>query len=337
MHSEIVIKRDGRNSMSRLRRTLIALIGAAVIGGACGSDAADGGEATTATTASTTAVPNTTIPNTTTSNGTTSETTTSETTTSLTPTTSSTSTSVPAPVEINSVLVAGDSLARGLYPPLEAALEGPDREVDWEWVIGVVWPDIAPTWERIFTVDQPDLLFVQLGTWENYLLREDTIIDTSDPAWKETYRRDFVDPWVKMAETSGSRVVWVAMPKSSEPGRSDQHLELDAIWRSAIEESAATHSAIGVDAPITWQDSAGVLTGLDGEFQAVDNSVEPPIRLFNIDGLHWCPGGAARMTEVLLGHLAEDLVISARPGWQDLGWDMDLEAYPPGECPTPST
>ena len=332
MHSEAVIRGDGRNSTSRPRRALIALIGAALISGACGSGATNRGESTTAPTASASPIPDTTSPATTTP-----YTATSETTTSPTPSTSSTSTSVPAPVEINSVLVAGDSLARGLYPPLEAALEGPDREVDWEWVIGVVWPDIAPTWERIFAVDQPDLLLVQLGTWENYLLREDTIIDTSDPAWKETYRRDFVDPWVKMAETSATKVVWVAMPKSSEPNRSDQHLELDAIWRSAIEESAAAHSATGVDAPITWQGSAGVLTGLDGEFQAVDNSVDPPIRLFNIDGLHWCPGGAARVTEILVEHLAEDLGVTANPGWQDSGWGMDLEAYPLGECPTPPT
>lgn len=246
-----------------------------------------------------------------------------------------TTTSVPFQPKVETVLVVGDSLARGIFPPVAAALAGPGTKVEWEWVIGVMWPEITPTWEHIFAATQPDLLIVQLGTWENFLLREGTVIDPTDPDWKSIYRREVADPWIAMAEESDSSVVWMAMPKSSEPIRSADYRELDAVWRDAIQDAAATHQANGTSPTITWQDDTNLLTGPDGEFLAIDESVDPPIRLFNIDGLHWCAGGAQRVTQPLLEHLLESFDLQMNPGWPNSGWDQDLEAYPDGECPNP--
>ena len=99
-------------------------------------------------------------------------------------------------------------------------------------------------------------------------------------------------------------------------------------------------------------DAVSISAGPDGTFAAIDETVDPPERLFNTDGLHWCPAGAARLSDELIDTLASAGVATANartPDWKTSSWALDPEsvrasepsfgpgfAYPHGECPDPA-
>jgi len=230
-------------------------------------------------------------------------------------------------IEVREVLVVGDSLSRGLFPPLAAAFEGGTTSCAFELCVGFIAPESRAKWEEIFAENPPDIVVVLLATWENIVLRGNEVIDTNQPGWQEKYQREIIDPWIELASGSGSHVVWIAMPQTGEPERSAQHQELNALWSEAAKNEPT----------ISWVDGATILAGPDGGYVEIDRSVEPPIRLFNIDGLHLCPGGAQRLAEPVLDLLREKFGLESNSGWQESGWASDTEAFVPQECPSVAT
>lgn len=274
-------------------------------------------------------------------------------TTSTTTTTTTTTTTVPTAVRtaVGSVLVAGDSMARSLFPPVQAALETDSTEVRFEWVIGVLLDDEMVKWERIFTVDRPDVVVAHFMPWESAALREGTVINTSADDWAATYRAEWVERWIDLAVSTGSRIVWVTPPLTADPDRSAEHQEVGAVWVEAIQQNNAV---LPTDdrRRISVIDGVALSAGPDGEFVDIDWTVDPAERLFNADGLHWCPAGAARFTDSLIDTLASAGIATAStrtPDWQRSSWSVDPAsvrasepnfgkgyAYPPGECPHPA-
>lgn len=271
-------------------------------------------------------------------------------TTSTSTTTSTTSTTTTVPTTVDSILVAGDSMARSLFPPLQAALESDSTEVRLDWVIGVLFGGEMDKWERVFTADRPDVVVVHFMPWENAALREGTVIDTSAPGWEDVYRADWVDPWIDLAVSAGTRVVWVTPPLGVDPDRTAEHQAVGAVWVEAIEQHNASLSPDDRRRIIVI-DSVALTAGPGGAFVDIDETVDPPERLFNADGLHWCPAGAARLSDTVIAALIATGITTANtrtPDWQTSPWAVDPEAvrasepnfgpgfaYPPGECPDP--
>ena len=272
-------------------------------------------------------------------------------TATTTTTTTTTSTMTTVPTTVGSIVVAGDSMARSLFPPVQAALETDSTEVRLEWVIGVLLDDGMVKWERIFTIDRPDVVVAHFMAWESAALREGTVIDTSAADWAASYRAEWVEPWIGLAVSTGSRIIWVTPPLTADPDRSAEHQEVGAVWVEAIQQHNAALPA-GDQRRIGVIDSVALSAGPDGEFVDIDRTIDPVERLFNADGLHWCPAGAARLTDGVIDTLASAGIPTANtltPDWQTSSWAVDPEsvrdsepnfgtgyAYPPGECPDPA-
>jgi hypothetical protein len=318
-------------------RSLLAVLLVAVA--ACGGGESSSSSAIVATQA-TTAFPNTL----------TSSSAPTSTTTSTSSTTSTTTTTTP-PETVGSILVAGDSMARSLFPPVQAALETDSTEVRLEWVIGVLLGGELAKWERIFIADRPDVVVAHFVPWESAAIQQGTVIDTSAPGWAAAYSADWVEPWIELATSADSRIVWVTPPLAADPERSAEYQAVGAVWVAAIRRHNA---GLPEDDPrrIMIIDSVALSAGPDGEFVAIDWTVDPAERLFNADGLHWCPAGAARLSDELIDTLTSIGIATASgrtPDWQTSPWALDPEsvrasepnfgegfAYPPGECPDPA-
>lgn len=231
----------------------------------------------------------------------------------------------PARLALTSIAVLGDSMSAGLAAPLRAALESGACHMEWRWCIGFLIPSSAVVWAEILTEDTPDVVVLFFAPWENEALQEGTVIDPTDPDWPAIYRRVHVEPWVEVARASGSRVVWVSMPLSREPLLSSQHQEFNNIWAEVVANEPS----------MFWVDGAEILAMPDGSFTEIDNSVEPPVRLINLDGMHICPPAAERIADAVLTVLASQFRIEVQPGWRDSGWETYPEAFGPG-CPAPT-
>jgi len=298
---------------------------------------ASGVETTSTTTSSTAPTPSTTPTSTTAP-------------TSTTSTSTTTTTAVPKP-PVEDIVVAGDSMALGLYPPLQAALQTPDRPVGFSWAL-VVLDDERRVWERLFTIDRPDVVIVHFSVWENAVLRGNEVIDSGDEGWPEIYRRDYVDPWIERAVGSGSHVVWIGLPPAANTSRWTDNHEINAVWRTAVLDAARQQRQRGEEPSIEWVDIDQLLTAPDGRFTEIDRTVDPPERLFNVDGLHWCPAGAARVAQAVVEVLAADVDLGGDdpppvPDWRTAPWANEpvvvpsaqgsptglSVAYPEGECP----
>lgn len=269
-------------------------------------------------------------------------------------TTMSTATSTtdepPAPRVVESILVAGDSMARSLFPPMQAALETEDTEVRLRWVIGTVVGDEMAKWRDVFTRQQPDVVVVHFMPWESATLQQGTIIDVTDAGWVDEYVAEWVRPWLELATGSGGTVVWVGPPLAADPERSAEHQEVGNVWADAIEQWNDDLDA-GDPRRVPVVDTVELSAGPDGSFAAVDATVDPPERLMNTDGVHWCPAGAARLNDQVIEELEELGIATASrrtPDWRTSPWATDPEAvrasepafgegfaYPPGECPAP--
>jgi hypothetical protein len=94
-------------------------------------------------------------------------------------------------------------------------------------------------------------------------------------------------------------------------------------------------------------ETVDISAGPDGAFVAIDHLVDPAERLFNTDGLHWCPAGAARLSDRLLDILRSVGIATASertPDWRTSPWAVEGSSvgaglgfpYPPGECPDPT-
>jgi len=271
------------------------------------------------------------------------------TTSPATSSTATTSTTVPA-VEVDSILIAGDSMARSLFPPVQEALETDATEVRLQWVIGTLIGDEMEKWERIFVDERPDVVVAHFMPWESAALQQSQVIDTSTPGWVTQYRDEWVDRWLDLAESSGSTIVWVTPPLAADTERSDEHQEVGAVWLDAIAQTNDQRADAGTE-DVSIIDTLEFSAGPSGEFVAVDATVDPPERLFNTDGVHWCPAGAARLSDRLIDTLSSlgiSTASSSTPDWRTSPWAVDPEsvrasepnfgdgfAYPPGECPEP--
>ena len=231
----------------------------------------------------------------------------------------------PPPAEPFTVAVTGDSMSRGILTPIWYALQSDRTQVDHQEAGGFLIDKTRVALDQRNRTAPPDVYVMLIATWENAALQSGETLNPADPAWPQIYRRDFVEPWVRQVAAAGSEVIWVGMPLTRHAPTSAQNQQLNAVWRDVA----------AAEPNVTWVDGPSILAGPDGGYLEIDTAVSPPLRLFNLDGLHLCQEASRRLTNVVLDVIDQRYGVQANPGWEDTDWRSDPEAYKPGECPAP--
>jgi hypothetical protein len=232
---------------------------------------------------------------------------------------STTTTTVPArPVR---VMLAGDSIMGGLAPAVKAALAGGRADVRYKLTPAIQGdPPLRLSWEQELPVFDPDVIVLFLGVWETVTAAMHGY-DIDDPAGRARYEQEILDPWVRFITSDGARVVWIG------------HAPVD---RADIQPRLVAYEPLLQALPDRWPQvrylsSTPALNGEDAGFHAsVIGADGRRVRTRQVDGLHLCPDGAARLAAVLLGLL--DLPATS-PDWPTGPWRADAKAFPPGTCP----
>ncbi len=248
--------------------------------------------------------------------------TTSTTTSTSTSTSTSSTTTTTAPA-VRSVGTAGDSLLLGMIPPLQRALERSGYDFRAQWFTGFLAPERGEYWAEV-VADLPDVLIVFFAPWELSALNRGDL-DLVDPTWPDRYVREFVEPLVAPLRSGDTEVIWIGLPPARDPVESAQYEFLNAIWRGVVENEPR----------MTWLDGAPLLAGPNGRYVEVDDTVSPPVRLFQTDGRHLCPEGGRRMTSGLLALLEDRFGVEVDPSWTESDWADNSAAYDFDKCPPP--
>ncbi|MBK9178108.1 MAG: hypothetical protein IPM45_00810 [Acidimicrobiales bacterium] len=253
-------------------------------------------------------------------------------------TTSTTSTTLPLPPggrrptadDPLRVIVTGDSVAYDLAEPLLWALNN-GGQARAEFVLN---PSIARDatiqvlWQRRLDESDPELIVLLVGTWENMVVGGEGTrqgLSPLDPGWQPVYTSQVLEPWMRLITSRGADVAWVGMPAVSDWLRSVQFAVLNRAYRDL--EPAWPE--------LTYLDGAAALAGPDGGY--TDLGLDEGGRLVrwrNLDGLHLCVDGSARLAAPVLAWIAEQWGIRLAPGWPRGDWRVD-PPYPPEECPPP--
>lgn len=221
------------------------------------------------------------------------------------------------------VLVAGDSVAASLVPPLMAAL-GERAAVDYLAVPTISAASDRLAWRRGLDEHDPDLVVVLVGTWE--VLQPE--FAPTEPGWAATYRTEVLAPLLDAATVAGARVLWIEMHTVV----SALNTLAEAVLAHQVREVAATRDDVDVVDSGTYVDRPGdvladVLPGPDG--------IPERIRRLDGTGAHLCPPGLVRLTAPVLEWVVAHAGTPLQPveGWQDAGWrEADLSTRPE-ECP----
>jgi uncharacterized protein len=222
------------------------------------------------------------------------------------------------------VLLAGDSVARGLAPTLKAALDdGGGSDVRF-LLMPVVRPEplVRLSWEGPMRAFDPQVVVLSVGVWETgRILIEAGSLD--DPAWRDRYEADVLDPWVRFLTDQGARLLWVGNPAVGDPEVTERLLAYNELLAALP----------GRWPQVAYVSSAVALNGVDdAQFREVVIGPDgTPVRSRQVDGLHLCVEGALRLAAVIAEAL--DGLVPTRPGWERGAWREDAEAFPPERCP----
>jgi hypothetical protein len=158
------------------------------------------------------------------------------------------------------------------------------------------------------------------------VLRTGTGAASTDPTWRTQYEANVLDPWLQLITSRGASVIWIGNPavgndeaNAAFGALNEAYADLPNRWPAVTYLSAQE----ALNGP-----SAGfhdVITGEDGAW----------VRTRQLDGLHLCPGGAARLAELVVAELESAWKATEAPGWQDGAW-RGADVYPGESCPAPS-
>jgi hypothetical protein len=232
-----------------------------------------------------------------------------------------------APADPLRVTLAGDSVMAGLAPAVEAALEGGGgAEVEF-----VLTPSILRdatvrfSWAEQLETFDPDVVVMFVGTWELGEVTNaiGTAVGPQDPAWRETYERDVLDPWVELVTSAGAEILWLGAPAVPAPEVNALFDSLNTSYRALPDRFPA----------VTYLDSTAALAGPEAGFQPTVTAADgTELRVRQVDGLHLCPDGAVLLAGALLAELEDERDLSVAPGWEHGSW-RDHEEYPIENCP----
>jgi hypothetical protein len=226
--------------------------------------------------------------------------------------------------------MAGDSVMAGLWPPVKAALEQSGAaQVRFVLTPSILRdPSIRFTWEQQLEDFDPEVIVMFVGTWESRQVETQAgqKLKFGDPGWRESYEQEVLDPWIEFISAKGAKVVWIGSPVVQNAEANFLFEVLNNVFR----DLPARFSQV------TYLDSAASLQGPEPGFHAIIPGDDGrPIRTRQLDGLHLCPDGAARVAKPVLEWFTREWQSPVAFGWQNLDWRGDPRVYPAGSCPTP--
>lgn len=235
---------------------------------------------------------------------------------------------LPTPADPLRVVMAGDSVMAGLWPPVKMALEdGGAAEVRFVLTPSILRdPTIRFTWEQQLEEFKPEVIMMFVGTWESRQV-ETTAgqkLSIGDPQWRQSYETEVLDPWIHFISEHGAKVVWIGSPVVANDEANLLFYTLNQVFKDLPSRFPQ----------VTYLDSASELQGPTPGFHAIIPSENgTPIRTRQLDGLHLCPDGAALVAKPVLQYFTDTWAVPLAFGWQNMNWRDDARVYPKASCP----
>jgi hypothetical protein len=221
------------------------------------------------------------------------------------------------------VVDAGNSMIYDAEPPLRAALA---PEPLFPHTIGGFGISVQPEiWRKVFgqdvLADRPSIVVVMLGN-------RDFSVAVAQP---DVYRGE-LDESVRLLTRDGARVLWLGLPPLPPNGEDER-------GRHAVNALFAELPA-RFPGMVRYVPTDGVLGGPTGGFTLTlpdATGAFVPVRKRNTDGTpneHLCPGGAIRLTQLILGELSSVVSLPAPVAdWEQGAWRGEPRYDdPPGGC-----
>jgi len=229
------------------------------------------------------------------------------------------------------VVMAGDSVMAGLWPPVKFALEaGGSAQVRFVLTPSILRdPSIRFTWEQQLEEFDPEVIMMFVGTWETRQVETSAgqKLGIGDPGWRGSYEAEVVDPWIRFISEHGAKVVWIGSPIVANEEANLIFYALNQVFQGLTERFPQ----------VTYLDSAAALQGPAPGYHAIIPSESGvPIRTRQLDGLHLCPDGAALVARPVLQYFTDTWNVPLAYGWQGMGWRDDSKVYPKASCPAPT-
>jgi hypothetical protein len=179
-------------------------------------------------------------------------------------------------------------------------------------------------WRQQLAEYDPEVIIVMIGVWEGMaedFLNGDSGQALGSPQWEATYRRETLDPYLRLLTSQGAKVVWIGMPPSREPRR---ELEWSSMNRAVRDLAAAS-------ADLTWIPGDEILANPDGTWADILPGPQGnPQRVRRIDTTHLCAEGAVRLARPVLNHLHQQWDVPLAAHWPTGEWRY---VFPPEDCP----
>jgi lysophospholipase L1-like esterase len=219
------------------------------------------------------------------------------------------------------VLLTGDSLMVDSADAIEAALATADRPIVVQFEGQPARPRTAEQtldWRARVEAFGPDLVVEYMGWWENTAGRT--------PGFAEDYPIEVLDPWFEHLASIGSAEIVLAAAPIGDPRGSDVIADVVAI----LEEDVAGR-------PDVWFVPTADALAPDGYTDRLPDPLTGELeRVRRVDGLHLCPDGAERVTDLLLDVLEREYGLTFDDSWRPGDWRTALPIDLSEECPAVS-
>ena len=228
------------------------------------------------------------------------------------------------------VVMAGDSVMAGLWPPVKMALEsGGSAQVRFVLTPSILRdPSIRFTWEQQLEEFKPEVIMMFVGTWESRQV-ETTAgqkLGIGDPGWRASYETEVLDPWIRFISEHGAKVVWIGSPVVANDEANLLFYTLNQVFKDLPTRFPQ----------VTYLDAGSELQGpIPGFHAIIPGESGAPIRTRQLDGLHLCPDGAALVAKPVLQYFTDTWNVPLAYGWQAMNWRDDARVYPKSSCPAP--
>jgi hypothetical protein len=223
------------------------------------------------------------------------------------------------------VLLTGDSLMVDSADALTAALATADRPIVVSFEGQPARPRTAEQtldWRDRVEAFAPDLVVEYMGYWE---IAAGGLADPpyGTPGFAEGYRTQTLDPWFDHLASIGSKEIVLAAAPVGNADTSPIIADVVAILEEYLTDRAGvwfvpTSTAL---APGGYTDR--LPDPLTGELE----------RVRRVDGLHLCPDGAERITDLVLDVLEREYELTFDDSWRPGDWRIALPIDLAVECP----
>lgn len=225
------------------------------------------------------------------------------------------------------VLLTGDSLMVDSADAITAALSTADRPMIVQFVGQASRPrtlEKTDDWQRSVEAFAPDLVIEFMGYWEFAAAGLDDPPAGSD-GFASAYRTDTLDPWFDHLDSLGASTIVLTPAPVVNPTVTAAIADIILV----IEEDAA-------ERPEVWFVPTTPVLAPDGYTETLPDPITGEVeRVRRIDGIHLCPDGAERVTELVLDVVRRDYAIEFDESWRSGAWRTSLPVDLSVECPAP--